>query len=63
MNTITLGKARIETGVRIEATKSQFTGYHVTFDSSGAYVSTTPVSGDTEEVLRGPISRISHRTF
>jgi TonB-dependent receptor len=46
MNTITLGKARIETGVRIETTKSQYTGYHVTFDSSGAYVSTTPVSGD-----------------
>jgi len=46
MNTITFGKARIETGVRIETTKSQFTGYHVTFDTNGAYVSTTPVNGD-----------------
>ena len=46
MNTITFGKARIETGVRIETTRSQFTGYHVTFDNSGAYVSTTPVLGD-----------------
>jgi TonB-dependent receptor len=46
MNTITFGKARIETGVRIETTRSQFTGYHVTFDSNGAYVSTTPVHGD-----------------
>jgi TonB-dependent receptor len=46
MNTITFGKARIETGVRIETTKSRFTGYHVTFDSNGAYVSTTPVLGD-----------------
>src|SRR5947209_13515871 len=40
------GKARIETGVRIETTKSQFTGYHVTFDTNGTYVSTTPVNGD-----------------
>ncbi len=46
MNTITFGRARIETGVRIETTQSQFTGYHVTFDSNGAYVSTTPVRGD-----------------
>lgn len=46
MNTITFGKARLETGVRFEATKSNFTGYHVTFDSNGDYVSTTPVLGN-----------------
>lgn len=46
MNTISFGKARIETGVRIETTRSNFTGYHVTFDSNGDYVSTTPVLGD-----------------
>ena len=46
MNTVTFGKARIETGIRIETTQSSFTGYHVTFDNSGAYVSTTPVPGD-----------------
>jgi TonB-dependent receptor len=46
MNTISFGKARIETGVRIETTQSRFTGYHVTFDSNGTYVSTTPVTGD-----------------
>jgi len=46
MNTITFGKARIETGVRIETTQSNFTGYNVMFDSTGAYVSTTPVRGD-----------------
>jgi TonB-dependent receptor len=46
MNTTTFGKARIETGVRIETTRSRFTGYHVTFDSNGTYVSTTPVPGD-----------------
>ncbi len=46
MNTISFGKARIETGVRIETTRSQFTGYHVKFDASNNYVSTTPVAGD-----------------
>ena len=46
MNTISFGKARIETGVRIETTKSNFTGYHVTLDTNGDYVSTTPVLGD-----------------
>jgi len=46
MNTITFGRARIETGVRIETTQSRFTGYHVTFDTNDVYVSTTPVSGD-----------------
>jgi TonB-dependent receptor len=46
MNTITLGKARIETGVRIETTRSNFTGYNVLFDSTGAWVSTTPVHGE-----------------
>lgn len=45
MNTIGFGKARIETGVRFEATQSNFTGYHVTFDGNGDYVSTTPVRG------------------
>jgi|SRR5258708_17980822 len=46
MNTITFGKARIETGVRIETTQSSFTGYDVKLDADGAYVSTTPVRGD-----------------
>jgi TonB-dependent receptor len=46
MNTISFGKARIETGVRIETTRSSFTGYHVTLDTNGNYVSTNPVVGD-----------------
>ena len=46
MNTITFGRARIQTGVRIETTQSRFTGYHVTFDANDVYVSTTPVTGD-----------------
>jgi TonB-dependent receptor len=50
MNTISFGKARIETGVRIEATQSSFTGYHVTLDANGDYVSTTPVVGNNSYV-------------
>jgi TonB-dependent receptor len=50
MNTLTFGRARLETGVRFETTQSTFTGYHVTFDSNGHYVSTTPVSGNNTYV-------------
>jgi TonB-dependent receptor len=46
MNTITFGRARIQTGLRVETTQSTFTGYHVTFDANDVYVSTTPVNGD-----------------
>lgn len=50
MNTLNFGRARIETGVRIETTQSHFTGYHVTFDTNGNYVATTPVLGDNTYV-------------
>lgn len=46
MNTIGFGRARLQTGVRFETTQSKFTGYHVTFDAGGNYVSTTPVLGN-----------------
>jgi TonB-dependent receptor len=51
MNTITFGRARLQAGVRVETTQSNFTGYHVTFgtvpDAQGfLYRSTTPVLGD-----------------
>jgi hypothetical protein len=45
MNTIDFGRVRLQTGVRIETTQSDFTGYHVTVDSNGHYVSTSPVLG------------------
>jgi len=45
MNTITFGRARLQTGLRIETTQSNFLGYHVTFDANGDYVSTDPVRG------------------
>jgi TonB-dependent receptor len=50
MNSLTFGRFRIETGVRIEATRSNFTGYHVAFDANGHYVSTTPVLGNNDYV-------------
>ncbi len=46
MNTISFGKARLQTGVRVETTQSKFTGFQVTFSSANQYVSTTPVKGD-----------------
>jgi TonB-dependent receptor len=45
MNTITFGRARLQTGVRIETTQSKFTGNHVTFNDLGDYATTTPVPG------------------
>jgi TonB-dependent receptor len=50
MNSLNFGRIRIETGVRIEVTRSNFTGYHVTFDANGNYVSTAPVLGSNEYV-------------
>jgi TonB-dependent receptor len=46
MNTLDLGSSHLQTGVRIETTQSSYTGYHVTLDSRGHYLSTSPVSGD-----------------
>ncbi len=46
MNTLQLGKRfHLQTGLRIEATQTSDTGYHVTDDTNGNYVSTKPVYG------------------
>jgi TonB-dependent receptor len=45
MNSITFGKVRFVGGLRIEATATKFNANEVTLNS-GAYVSTTPVSGN-----------------
>jgi TonB-dependent receptor len=45
MNTFDFVRSRLQAGVRVEATHSDYTGYHVTLDSKGHYVSTSPVSG------------------
>ncbi len=41
MNTVELGKFRLQTGLRLEATNLNATGYIVTNDADGNYVSTT----------------------
>jgi TonB-dependent receptor len=46
MNTLELGSSSLQTGVRVETTQSSYTGNHVTLDSAGHYLSTTPVTGD-----------------
>jgi TonB-dependent receptor len=45
MNTLDFGSSHIQTGVRLETTRSSYTGYHVTLNAAGHYVSTQPVSG------------------
>jgi TonB-dependent receptor len=46
MNTLELGnRIQLQTGLRIEGTVTSNTGYHVTNDINGDYVSTTPVYG------------------
>lgn len=46
MNTITLGRARLQAGVRMESTQGSFLGTHVLFDAAGNFVADTPVRGD-----------------
>ena len=45
MNTISFGKARIETGVRVETTQSHFTGYKVTVSPVDGSLVTSPATG------------------
>src|SRR5262249_34261104 len=48
MNTFDFGRSRLQAGVRVEGTHADYTGYHVTLDSKGHYVSTEPVSGSSD---------------
>jgi TonB-dependent receptor len=45
MNTVDLRSSRLQAGVRIETTRSSYTGNHVTLNSAGHYASTQPVGG------------------
>ena len=45
MNTLEMGRFHLQTGLRIEATQTQDTGYLVINDINGVYVSTTPEYG------------------
>jgi TonB-dependent receptor len=48
MNSIDIGRGHLQAGLRVEGTHASYTGYHVTLDSHGHYVSTTPVSGTSD---------------
>lgn len=45
MNTITIGRFRLQTGLRFEATAGSFLGTQANFDSSGNFISDTRVPG------------------
>jgi TonB-dependent receptor len=45
MNTITLGRVRLQGGLRFESTKASFVGTQANFDSSGAFLSDSLVPG------------------
>src|SRR5262249_35842124 len=47
MNTLDLGRSHLQAGVRLEATKSSYTGNHVTLGGTGHYVSTQPLGGSS----------------
>jgi TonB-dependent receptor len=44
MNTIDANRSRLQAGVRVEVTRSSYTGNHVTLDHDGHYVSTQPLN-------------------
>jgi outer membrane receptor protein involved in Fe transport len=48
MNSLEMSRAHLQTGLRIEQTHASYTGNVVVTDSTGKYLSTTPVSGDQQ---------------
>jgi TonB-dependent receptor len=61
MNTIEFGRFHLQTGLRLEGTQTSNTGYHVTNDSDGNYVSTTPVTGSGSYVNPLPSVQLRYR--
>ena len=55
MNSLNIGaRGLLQAGVRVEGTQSSYTGFHVTLDAKGHYVSTTPVAGGHDYVNAFP---------
>src|SRR5207302_8378744 len=46
MNTITLGRVRLQGGLRFESTQASFVGTQANFDPTGAFLSDTPAPGE-----------------
>jgi TonB-dependent receptor len=61
MNTIEFGRFHLQTGLRFESTNTSNTGYHVTNDSDGNYVSTTPVTGSGSYVNPMPSVQLRYQ--
>jgi TonB-dependent receptor len=61
MNTIEFGRFHLQTGLRIEATNTQDTGYLVVNDTNGNYVSTTPQHGSGSYVNPLPSVQLRYR--
>jgi TonB-dependent receptor len=61
MNTIEFGRFHLQTGLRLEGTQTSNTGYHVTNDSDGNYVSTTPVTGSGSYVNPLPSLQLRYK--
>ena len=61
MNTVQLGRFRLQTGLRFEGTNITDTGYLVVNDSDGIYVSTTPQSGSGSYVNPLPSVQLRYR--
>jgi TonB-dependent receptor len=61
MNTIELGRFHVQTGLRMEATSTQDTGYLVVNDADGNYVSTTPQHASGSYINPLPSVQVRYR--
>jgi len=61
MNTIEFGRFHLQTGLRFEGTQTSNTGYHVTDDVNGNYVSTAPVTGSGSYLNPLPSVQLRYR--
>jgi TonB-dependent receptor len=61
MNTAEFGRFHLQTGLRLEATNTQDTGYLVVNDANGNYVSTTPEHGSGSYVNPLPSVQLRYR--
>ncbi|MBV9075748.1 MAG: TonB-dependent receptor [Acidobacteria bacterium] len=60
MNTIDIGRFHLQTGLRFEGTQENVLGYHVTFDTSGNYSSTTPLTKNASYVDPLPSAQLRY---
>ena len=60
MNTVDLGRFHLQTGLRFEGTQEDVLGYHVTFDASGNYASTTPLTKNSSYVDPLPSAQLRY---